>query len=29
MTAFGGAGGVKPTTDDSMIFTSLRFYPAY
>jgi hypothetical protein len=29
MTAFGGAGGVKPTTDDSMIFTSLRFYPSY
>jgi hypothetical protein len=29
MTAFGGAGGIKPTTDDSMIFTSLRFSPAY
>ena len=27
LTAFAGAGGVKPTTDDSMIFTSLRYYP--
>jgi hypothetical protein len=27
LTAFGGAGGVKPTTDDNMIFTSLRYYP--
>jgi len=27
LTAFSGAGGVKPTTDDSMFFTSLRYYP--
>jgi hypothetical protein len=27
LTAFGGAGGIKPTTDDSMIFTSIRYYP--
>ena len=27
LTAFGGAGGVKPTTDDNMIFTSIRYYP--
>ena len=27
LTAFAGAGGVKPTTDDNMIFTSLRYYP--
>jgi hypothetical protein len=27
LTAFAGAGGVKPTTDDSMIFTSIRYYP--
>ncbi|HEX3754882.1 MAG TPA: hypothetical protein VHV26_07370 [Rhizomicrobium sp.] len=28
LTAFAGAGG-KPTTDDSMVFTSVRFYPAF
>ncbi len=22
-----GTGGVKPTTDDSMVFTSIRYYP--
>ncbi len=27
LTAFGGAGGIKPTTDDSMVFTSIRYYP--
>lgn len=27
LTAFSGAGGVKPTTDDSMVFTSIRYYP--
>jgi hypothetical protein len=27
LTAFSGAGNVKPTTDDSMIFTSIRYYP--
>jgi hypothetical protein len=27
LTAFGGAAGVKPTTDDSMVFTSIRYYP--
>ena len=27
LTAFGGASGVKPTTDDTMIFTSIRYYP--
>jgi hypothetical protein len=27
LTAFSGAGGLKPTTDDSMFFTSLRYYP--
>jgi hypothetical protein len=27
LTAFAGAGGIKPTTDDSMIFTSIRYYP--
>ncbi len=27
LTAFSGAGGIKPTTDDSMVFTSLRYYP--
>jgi hypothetical protein len=27
LTAFGGAGGIKPTTDDNMIFTSIRYYP--
>jgi len=27
LTAFDGAGGVKPTTDDSMVFTSFRYYP--
>jgi hypothetical protein len=26
LTAFAGAGG-KPTTDDNMIFTSIRYYP--
>jgi hypothetical protein len=25
--AFAGAGGIKPTTDDSMVFTSIRYYP--
>ncbi|HEX4270497.1 MAG TPA: hypothetical protein VHZ32_03890 [Rhizomicrobium sp.] len=28
LTAFAGAGG-RPTTDDSMVFTSIRFYPAF
>ncbi|HEY4075315.1 MAG TPA: hypothetical protein VGM26_00150 [Rhizomicrobium sp.] len=27
LSAFSGAGGVRPTTDDSMIFTSIRYYP--
>jgi hypothetical protein len=27
ITAFAGAGGVRPTTDDSMVFTSIRYYP--
>ncbi len=27
LTAFSGAGGVKPTADDNMIFTSVRYYP--
>lgn len=27
LTAFAGAGGIKPTTDDNMIFTSIRYYP--
>ena len=27
LTAFPGAGGLKPTTDDSMVFTSVRYYP--
>jgi len=27
LTAFGGVNGVKPTTDDSMLFTSIRYYP--
>lgn len=27
LTAFAGAGGVKPTTDDNMVFTSIRYYP--
>ena len=27
LTAFPGAGGFKPTTDDSMVFTSVRYYP--
>lgn len=27
LTAFAGTGGIKPTTDDSMIFTSIRYYP--
>jgi hypothetical protein len=27
ITAFGGAGGIKPKTDDSMVFTSIRYYP--
>jgi hypothetical protein len=27
LTAFAGAGGIKPTTDDSMVFTSIRYYP--
>jgi len=27
ITGFGGAGGIKPTTDDSMVFTSIRYYP--
>ena len=27
ITAFGGAAGIKPTTDDNMIFTSIRYYP--
>ena len=27
LTAFAGTGGIKPTTDDSMVFTSIRYYP--
>jgi hypothetical protein len=27
LSAFSGAGGIRPTTDDSMIFTSIRYYP--
>ncbi len=27
LTSFAGAGGLKPTTDDSMVFTSVRYYP--
>ena len=27
LTAFGGAGGIKPTTDDSMVFTSMPLLP--
>lgn len=27
LTAFPGAGGLKPTTGDSMVFTSVRYYP--
>src|SRR5262249_36255544 len=27
LPAFAGAGGVRPTTDDNMVFTSLRYYP--
>lgn len=27
LTAFVGAAGVKPTTDDNMVFTSIRYYP--
>lgn len=27
LTAFAGAGGIRPTTDDSMVFTSIRYYP--
>jgi hypothetical protein len=27
LSAFSGLGGVRPTTDDSMIFTSIRYYP--
>jgi len=27
LTAFSGVGGVKPTTDDNMVFTSIRYYP--
>ena len=27
LTSFPGAGGLKPTTDDSMVFTSVRYYP--
>jgi hypothetical protein len=29
LTAFSGTGGVKPTTDDNMIFTSVRYYPSF
>jgi hypothetical protein len=25
--SFAGAGGLRPTTDDSMVFTSIRYYP--
>lgn len=27
LSAFEGAGGVRPTTDNNMIFTSFRYYP--
>ncbi len=27
LSAFSGTGGVRPTTDDTMIFTSIRYYP--
>jgi hypothetical protein len=27
LSAFSGAGGIRPTTDDSMVFTSIRYYP--
>jgi len=27
LTAFGNAAGIKPTTDDNMFFTAIRYYP--
>jgi hypothetical protein len=27
LSAFSGVGGIRPTTDDSMVFTSIRYYP--
>ncbi|HEX4272629.1 MAG TPA: hypothetical protein VHZ32_14635 [Rhizomicrobium sp.] len=27
LSSFSGVGGIRPTTDDSMVFTSIRYYP--